>query len=92
MSPRIIQTEPLALPGPGDHGQLPGIDPIFTDADFQSTVLERPIGGQPGSLRTVHQQCTGADSVQSCICGLRNSYLGLLVCEGLDDVALSLNY
>ena len=47
----------------------PRYRPIFTDADFQSTVLERPIGGQPGSLRTVHQQCTGADSVQSCICG-----------------------
>lgn len=37
--------------------RLPGADPIFTDADFQSTVLKRPIGGQTRvTLRNEHLQ------------------------------------
>ena len=37
--------------------RLPGTDPIFTDANFQSTVLKGPIGGQTRvTLRNEHLQ------------------------------------
>ena len=62
--------------------RLPGTDPVFTDADFQSTVLERPMEDNQSHSEDWAPACTGADSVQSRhTCGLRNSYLELLGCE-----------